>query len=80
MLGWAPNRIVELIYIGGTTFEVISVQNAKLQKGDRFEASEFILGAPLFIASIRRSDGTVTPPYVAGKVEGLNVLEVIPVE
>ena len=80
ILGWAPNRIVELKYIGGTTFEVISVQNAKLQKGDCFEASEFILGAPLFIASIRRSDGTVTPPYVAGKVEGLNVLEVIPVE
>ncbi len=77
LLGWAPNRLVEIRFIGGTTFEVISVENAKLRPGDRFEASEFILGAPLFIATIRRSDGTVTPPYVAAKAEGLNVLEVL---
>lgn len=77
ILGWAPNRIVKLRYIGGTAFEVISAQNAKLQIGDRFEASEFILGAPLFIASIHRSDGTITPPYVAAKATGLNVLELL---
>lgn len=80
LLGWAPNRIIKLRFLGGVTFEVISAQNAKLQKGDRFEASEFILGAPLFIASLHRSDGTVTPPYVAAKAEGLNVLEVVPGE
>ena len=80
LLGWAPNRLVKIKFLGGTSFEVESAENTKLRPGDRFEASEFILGAPLFIASIRRSDGTVTPPYVAGKVEGLNVLEVIPAE
>ena len=80
LLGWAPNRLIRLRFLGGTTFEVISVENAKLRPGDRFEASEFILGAPLFIATIRRSDGTVTPPYVAAKAEGLNVLEVLPRE
>ena len=77
MLGWAPNRLIRLRFLGGTTFEVESVQNAKLQRGDRFEASEFILGAPLFIASVHRSDGTQTPPYVAAKADGLNVLEVL---
>ena len=77
LLGWAPNRLVEIRFIGGTTFEVVSVENAKLRPGDRFEASEFILGAPLFISSVRRSDGTQTPPYVAAKAEGLNVLEVL---
>lgn len=77
LLGWAPNRLMEIRFIGGTTFEVVSVENAKLRPGDRFEASEFILGAPLFIATIRRSDGTVTPPYVAAKTDGLNVLEVL---
>lgn len=79
-LGWAPNRIVRLRFLGGSTFEVVSAENAKLQAGDRFEASEFILGAPLFISSLRRSDGTVTPPYVAAKSEGLNLVEVIPGE
>jgi len=78
LLGWAPNRLIRLKFLGGTTFEVESVENAKLRPGDRFEASEFILGAPLFISSVRRSDGTVTPPYVAAKAEGLNVLEVLP--
>jgi len=78
LLGWAPNRIVRLKFLGGNSFEVESAENAKLQVGDRFDASEFILGAPLFIASLRRADGSVTPPYVAAKVEGLNVLEVIP--
>ena len=77
-IGWAPNRLVHLRFLGGTTFEVESAENAKLRPGDRFEASEFILGAPLFISSVRRSDGTVTPPYVAAKAEGLNILEVLP--
>ena len=78
LLGWAPNRLMEIRFIGGTTFEVVSVENAKLRPGDRFEASEFILGAPLFISSVRRSDGTQTPPYVAAKTEGLNVLDILP--
>ena len=78
LIGWAPNRLVHLRFLGGTTFEVESAENAKLRPGDRFEASEFILGAPLFISSVRRSDGTVTPSYVAAKAEGLNVLEVLP--
>ena len=77
LLGWTPNRLIRLRFLGGTTFEVESVENAKLRTGDRFEAAEFILGAPLFISSVRRSDGTVTPPYVAAKAEGLNVLEVL---
>ena len=61
-----------------TDISVESVENAKLRPGDRFEASEFILGAPLFISSVRRSDGTQTPPYVAAKTDGLNVLDILP--
>ena len=78
LIGWAPNRLVHLRFLGGTTFEVESVENAKHRPGDRFEASEFILGAPLFISSVRRADGSVTPPYVAAKAEGLNVLDILP--
>lgn len=78
LIGWAPNRLVHLRFLGGTTFEVEFVENAKLRPGDRFEASEFILGAPLFISSVRRADGSVTPPYVAAKAEGLNVLDILP--
>ena len=74
-IGWAPNRIVNLKYLGGSQFEVTSAQNMKLKAADRFESSEFILGVPLFLGSVTRADGQVTPPYVAGKAEGLNLLE-----
>ena len=77
LIGWSPNRLVELKFLGGTAFEVVSVQNAKLQVRDRFDASEFIMGAPLFIACLHRRDGSVTPPYVAAKADGLSVLEVL---
>ncbi len=80
LLGWSPNRLVKLKFLGGNTFEVESVENAKILPGDRFEASEFILGVPLFISSVHRADGTVTPPYVAAKADGLNVLELLPEE
>ena len=74
-IGWAPNRIVNLKYLGDNRYEVISAQNTKLKAGDRFESSEFILGVPLFLGAVTRADGEVTPPYVAGKAEGLNLLE-----
>lgn len=74
-IGWAPDRLVTLRFLGGMTFEITSAKHTKLVVGDRFECSGFILGAPLYIASIHRTDGTQTTPYVAGKVEGLNILE-----
>lgn len=74
-IGWAPNRIVNLKYLGESRFEVVSSQNTKLKVGDKFESSEFILGVPLFLGAVIRVDGEVTSSYVAGKAEGLNLLE-----
>ena len=74
-IGWAPNRVLNRKYLGDSKFEVISSQNTKLRTGDIFESAEFILGVPLFLGAVTRADGEVTPPYVAGKAEGLNLLE-----
>lgn len=73
-IGWAPNRLVTLRYEGDDTYEVMTVENAKLQVGDRFRATQFLLGYPLYIDHIQRPDGT-TPSYVAGKNGGLNRVE-----
>ena len=73
-IGWAPNRLVTLRYEGDDTYGVMTVENAKLQVGDRFRATQFLLGYPLYIDHIQRSDGT-TPSYVAGKNGGLNRVE-----
>lgn len=73
-IGWAPNRLVTLLYEGDDCFTVTQSENAKLQADDRFRATQFLLGYPLFIDHLDRADGP-TPSYVAGKTGGLNHLE-----
>ena len=73
-IGWAPNRLVTLAYLGDECFEVQESANAKLQAGDRIEASCFLKGWPLFVSGILRN-GITTPPYIAGKAHGLTLIE-----
>ena len=74
-VGWAPNRLVKMLYLGNYQFEVISSENSQLMVGDRFELSEIIVGYPLFISRILRN-GAYTPSYVAGQIDGINLLKV----
>lgn len=74
-LGWAPNRLVTLDYLGNFLFEVKTSENSQLKPGDRFEMSEIIVGFPLYISRILR-DGKYTPSYVAGQLDGINLLKV----
>ena len=74
-IGWAPNRLVRLNYLGDFQFEVVSSENSQLLPGDRFELSEIIVGYPLYISRILR-DGEYTPSYVAGQQGGINLLKV----
>lgn len=74
-IGWAPDRLVRLSYLGDYQFEVISSENSQLRSGDRFELSEIIVGYPLYISRILR-DGTYTSSYVAGQIDGINLLKV----
>lgn len=73
-IGWSPNRLVSLRYIGNSQFEVLESHNSKLQKGDKFITGCFILGQPLYLPFIER-DGLHTPPFVAGRNGGLTVIE-----
>ena len=74
VIGWAPNRLVTLEFLGNERFRVAESVNSKLREGDEFSQQAFFKGWPMFIPGISRS-GKVTPPYVAGKTEGLNYLE-----
>lgn len=76
LIGWNPNRLVELEYHGGHRFTVISNENSQLQKDDEFELTSLMLGYPLYISRILRN-GEYTPAYVAGKIEGLNLLKIV---
>lgn len=75
-IGWNPNRIVTLKYLGNNQFEVKSSINSQLREGDRFEASYFIKGVPLYISRIIRGDDCTTP-YMAGKQGGLTHLKTL---
>lgn len=75
ILGWAPDRMVEIRYLGNLVFEVEKSLNSKLKEGDRFETSDIILGYPLFLPRILRN-GEYTPAYVAGQNGGISTLTV----
>lgn len=74
VIGWHPNRMVELEYLGNHSFKVVANANSNLMVGDVFEVSSFMIGYPLYVPRILR-DGVFTPPYIAGVHEGLTVLE-----
>lgn len=74
-LGWAPNRIVVLNYLGDFHFEVQSSENSQLCPGDRFELSNVIFEYPLVISRVLR-DGKYLPSYIAGRQGGLSLMSV----
>ena len=74
-IGWAPDRIVELNYLGDFLFEVTANRNSSLLPGDRFELSNVILEYPLVISRILR-DGAYTSSYIAGQQGGINLMKI----
>ena len=73
-VGWDPDRLVTLEYLGENRFEVIQVQNASLQAGDRFTLPVIVKGFPMYIPHIERN-GALTPLYVAGYRSGVTLLK-----
>ncbi|WP_443732895.1 hypothetical protein [Xylanibacter rarus] len=78
-IGWSPNRLVRLRYVGESRYEVVLSQNSKLVPGDSFVTGCFIKEQPLYLPYIERSDGR-TAPFVAGRNGGLTIINVINIE
>lgn len=74
-VGWSPNRMITLRYMGDSAYEVVAAENSKLVRGDRFVTGCFIKGQPLYLPYIDRN-GEHTLPFVAGRNGGLTVLTV----
>lgn len=72
-IGWNPNRVVTLRYLGDSLYEVVSTANSKFNVGDRFCTGCFIMNQPLFLPFIERA-GEHTAPFVAGRNGGLTVI------
>lgn len=75
-IGWSPNRILQLRYLGESTYEITSAENSKLKAGDKFVTGCIIKEQPLYLPYIER-DGHRTPSFVAGRNGGITLIKVI---
>ena len=76
MIGWKPDRVVTLEYLGNEQFIVLSSENSQLKPDDKFSVEAFVETYPLFISKILRN-GKETAPYVAGATDGLTLVKKI---
>lgn len=74
-IGWRPNRVCIIEYMGQMHFKTIEASNAKLRPGDTFTCSRIQLGRELRLDNLRRGETEMS--YVAGTRNGLTLLELI---
>lgn len=75
-IGWRPNRMVRLEYLGNSRYTVIESRNSKMLFGDIFVTGCFIAEQPLYLPFLER-DGERTPPFVAGRNGGLSIVRIL---
>lgn len=76
-LGWQPDRLVLVKYLGNFRFEVISSENSKLRLGDRFSCLQLQKDRPLYLDNFCRKGDPSIHRFVVGERNGLTVLEKI---
>lgn len=76
---WNPNRSCIAEYLGDNKFLVKNAQYCKLEIGDTFVTTQFILNNPLIITDLVQIRMPENPPkkYVAGNKTGLTKLKAI---
>ena len=75
-LGWRPDRIVTLKYLGDRRVRVMESVHSKLEPGDEFELSSIVKGFPLIIPEIDRK-GEKTASFIAGRDGGILVVKTL---
>lgn len=60
LIGWQPDRLCTVRYLGDNLFEVESAQNTSLSQGDRFKVLQFQLGRPMYLEEFRPAPSPAT--------------------
>ena len=76
-LGWLPDRIITVEYLGINRFVVKDSLNSSLQPGDSFECIQIRVGRPLFLERFRRANADEEVRYVAGERSDLTLVKVL---
>ena len=73
-IGWLPDRVCEIRYLGENKFQAERCENSKLQVGDTFTCLNFTLNQPLTMVDLRRDGIIIGETYVVGQKNGLTTL------
>ena len=76
-IGWLPNRICEIRYLGDNRFIAEHCENSKMCEGDTFSCLQFTLGEEATLSDFRQVNTSSSQTYIIGKQHGLTILSVI---
>lgn len=77
-IGWQPDRVCIIRYLGNHRFVAEDTANAKLQPGDTFRALSFQLHSPLYLEDLTGEDGIKKGVrYGVGLRNGLSMLQIL---
>ncbi len=76
-LGWAPDRICEIEYIGDNRFIATHTQNSSIKPGDSFKCLQMEQGRELYMDCFTRKGEEMnnnTARYVVGQSSGITII------
>ena len=76
-IGWKPDRICIIRYLGDNRFIAEKTENATMQAGDTFSCLQFQKGRELHLDDFRKADPSEKYRYVVGLNSGLTTLEIV---
>ena len=76
-IGWLPDRVCEVRYLGENRFITERCKNSKMHEGDTFSCLQFSLGEEATLCDFCQAGSSHTQTYIIGKKHGLTILSVI---
>lgn len=76
-IGWLPDRVCDIRYLGDNRFIAEHCENSKMCKGDTFSCLQFSLGEEATLSDFRQVNTSSSQTYIIGKKHGLTILSVI---
>ena len=73
-IGWLPNRICEVRYLGENRFVAERCENSKMRSGDTFSSLQFVLGKEAVLSDFTQAQSRDCQTYIIGKMHGLTIL------
>lgn len=78
-IGWLPDRLCEVRYLGNNRFVAERCVNSKMQVGDTFSCLQFTLGKELLMSDFCQvaTPDVIARTYVVGSRNGLTTLRLL---